>query len=45
MNATEAKRVLCDIYRNTSDESQKKAIWVAIRAIDTCTGNGFEVSD
>lgn len=45
MNATEAKRKLCDIYRTLSDESQKQAVWIAIRAIDTCIGNGFEVTD
>lgn len=45
MDATEAKRALCDIRRILSDESQKTAIWIAIRAIDTCVDNGFEVTD
>lgn len=45
MNATEAKRDLCNIYRELTDEAQKKAVWIAIRAIDTCTSNGFEVTD
>ena len=46
MDATEAKRKLCEIVRNnfTNDE-QKQAIWMAIRAIDTCTKNGFLVED
>lgn len=46
MDATEAKRKLCEIVRNnlTNDE-QKQAIWIAIRAIDTCTANGFIVED
>ena len=36
MDATEAKRKLCEIVRNnfTNDE-QKQAIWMASRVIDT----------
>lgn len=37
------------IYRikgsNLIDPKQKHAIWIAIRAIDTCTENGFIVED
>lgn len=45
MNATEAKRKLCKIRSSLTDDKQKQAIWVAIRAIDTCTKNGFVVED
>lgn len=45
MNSTEAKRKLCEIRRNLTDNEQKQAIWIAIRAIDTCTENGFIVED
>ena len=45
MNATEAKKALCDVHKSICKESHKKAIWIAIRAIDTCTSNGFEVTD
>lgn len=46
MDATEAKRKLCEIVRNNlTNDGQKKAIWIAIRAIDTCTANGFVVED
>lgn len=45
MNATEAKKKLCEIRSNLTDNEQKQAIWVAIRAIDTCIENGFIVED
>lgn len=45
MKATEAKRKLCEIRLNLTDNVQKQAIWIAIRAIDTCTENGFIVED
>lgn len=45
MNATEAKRKLCGIRASLNDTEAVKAIWIAIRAIDTCTSNGFEVTD
>lgn len=45
MKATEAKRKLCEIRSNLTDDEQKQAIWIAIRAIDTCTENGFIVED
>lgn len=45
MKAAEAKRKLCKIRSNLTDNEQKQAIWIAIRAIDTCTENGFIVED
>lgn len=45
MKATEAKRKLCEVRRNLTDKEQKQAIWIAVRAIDTCTENGFIVED
>lgn len=45
MNATEAKRKLCEIRSSLTDDEQKQAVWVAIRAIDTCTENEFIVED
>ena len=45
MKATEAKRKLCEIKSSLTDDKQKHAIWIAIRAIDTCTENGFIVED
>lgn len=45
MNATEAKRKLCEIRSSLTDDEQNQAIWIAIRAIDTCTENGFVVED
>lgn len=45
MNATEAKKKLCKIRSILTDDGQKQAIWVAIRAIDTCSKNGFIVED
>lgn len=45
MAATEAKRKLCEIWSNLTDDGQKQAIWIAIRAIDTCTENRFIVED
>lgn len=45
MKATEAKRKLCEIRNNLTDDEQKQAIWIAIRAIDTCTENGFIVEE
>lgn len=44
MKAIEAKRKLCEIRLSLTDE-ERKAIWIAIRAIDTCTENGFIVED
>ena len=45
MEATEAKRKLCEIRSSLEDKEQKQAIWIAIRAIDTCAENGFIVED
>lgn len=46
MDVTEAKRKLCEIViNNLTNDEQKQAIWMAIRAIDTCTKNGFVVED
>lgn len=45
MEATEAKKKLCEIRSSLADEEQKQAIWIAIRVIDTCTENGFIVED
>ena len=45
MKATEAKGKLCEIRSSLADKEQKQAIWIAIRAIDTCTENGFIVED
>lgn len=45
MNASEAKKKLCEIRSSLTDDEQKQAIWMAIRAIDTCTENGFVVED
>lgn len=45
MEANEAKRKLCEIRSNLTDDEQKQAIWIAIRAIDTCTENGFVVEE
>lgn len=45
MNATEAKRKLCELRSSLRDKEADKAIWIAIRAIDTCTKNGFIVED
>ena len=33
MKAAEAKRKLCEIRSNLTDDEQKQAIWIAIRAI------------
>lgn len=43
MEANEAKRILCEMRNHFNDESHTIAIWTAIRAIDTCISNGFEV--
>lgn len=45
MKATEAKKELCEIRRSLTDNKQKQAIWIVIRAIDTCTENEFIVED
>lgn len=37
MEATEAKRKLCKLRSSLRDKEADKAIWIAIRAIDTCT--------
>ena len=34
MKATEAKRKLCEIRHNLTDDVQKQAIWIAIIAIE-----------
>lgn len=44
MNATEAKRKLCEIRSNLRDKEADKAIWIAIRAIDTCVNDGYDIS-
>ena len=44
MNATEAKRKLCEIRSNLTDDKQHEAIWIAIRAIDTCVNDGYDIS-
>lgn len=43
MNATEAKRKLCEIRSNLTDDKQQEAIWIAIRAIDTCVNDGYDI--
>nr|DAO29788.1 MAG TPA: hypothetical protein [Bacteriophage sp.] len=45
MNAIEAKRKLCELRSSLRDKEADKAIWIAIRAIDTCAENGFIVED
>lgn len=45
MEATEAKKKLCEIRSSLTNDEQKQAIWIAIRAIDTCTKNGFIVKN
>lgn len=45
MNATEAKRKLCELRSSLRNKEADKAIWIVIRAIDTCTKNGFIVED
>ena len=44
MNATEAKRKLCEIRSSFRDKEADKAIWIAIRAIDTCVNDGYDIS-
>ena len=44
MNATEAKRKLCEIRSSLRDKEAYKAIWIAIRAIDTCVNDGYDIS-
>lgn len=44
MNATEAKRKLCEIRSSLRDKEADKAIWIAIRAIDTCVNDGYDIS-
>lgn len=36
MNATEAKKTLFEIRNNLIDDKRKRAIWLAIKAIDYC---------
>lgn len=43
MNATEAKRKLCELRKNLGDREADKTVWIAIHAIDTCLRAGFEV--
>lgn len=45
MNASETKRKLCELRSSLRDKEADNAIWIAIRAIDTCTENGFIVED
>ena len=44
MNATEAKRKLCEIRSSLRDKEADKAIWIAIRAIDTYVNDGYDIS-
>ena len=44
MNATETKRKLCEIRSSLRDKEADKAIWIAIRAIDTCVNDGYDIS-
>ena len=44
MNATEEKRELCDIRSYLTDDKQQEAILIAIRAIDTCGNDGYDIS-
>lgn len=44
MNATEAKKKLCELREKLGDKEADKAVWIAIRAIDTCLRVGFEVA-
>ena len=44
MNATEAKRKLCEIRSSLRDKEADKAIWIAIRAIDTCVNDEYDIS-
>ena len=44
MNATEAKRKLCEIRSSLRDKEADKAIWIAIRAIDACVNDGYNIS-
>ena len=44
MNATEVKRKLCEIRSSLRDKEADKAIWIAIRAIDTCMNDGYDIS-
>lgn len=37
--------VKVDLRSSLTDDEQKQAIWIAIRAIDTCTENVFIVED
>lgn len=41
MNIKEVIKILFKIRSNLIDPNQKHAIWIAIRAIDTCTENGL----
>ena len=44
MNATEAQKKLCELRKNLGDREADKAVWIAIRAIDTCLRDGFELA-
>ena len=44
MDATEAKRKLWEIRSSLRDKEADKAIWIAIRAIDTCVNDGYDIS-
>lgn len=43
MNATEAKKKLCELRKNLGNREADEAVWIAIRAIDTCLRAGFKV--
>ena len=45
MNIKEVTKILFEIRSNLINPKQKHSIWVAIKAIDTCTKNGFIVED
>lgn len=46
MNANEAKRQLCKMRAKfVNDKDTSLAVWIAIRAIDTCIKEGFKVTD
>ena len=44
MNATEAKRKLCEIRSSLRDKEADKAIWIAICVIVSCVYDGYAIS-
>ena len=44
MNEKKKKRKLCEIRSNLRNKEADKAIWIAIRAIDTCVNDGYDIS-